>query len=183
MTGPFLSLQTVWLASLCMVWYISKALGHYKLSITTVPKLFTISCTVKKSSMSPTIDSYERALAESEWTPEAFLVLIIGKIITALTPQFTRLESVEHCGGEPEQQWRGQDIVIARAQHGDTTFVLTSARSAEAYRGVWGILPPEFYGLRRRPGNLRSVLRPYTVAKCKSLTANSRTCTRSVRDT
>ena len=52
MTGPFLSLQRVWLASLCMVWYISKALGHYELSITSVPKLFTISCTVKKSSMS-----------------------------------------------------------------------------------------------------------------------------------
>ena len=36
-----------WLASLYMVWYISKALGHCKLSITSVPKLFTTSCTVK----------------------------------------------------------------------------------------------------------------------------------------
>ena len=55
-------------------------------------------------------------------------------------------------------QWHSQDIVVARAQHGHTTFVRTSALSAEAYRGVWGHPP-------------RSVLRPYTVAKCKSLTA------------
>ena len=33
-------------------------------------------------------------------------------------------------------QWRSQDIAVARAQHGHTTFVRTSARSAEAYRGV-----------------------------------------------
>ena len=38
-------------------------------------------------------------------------------------------------------QWRSQDIAVARAQHGHTTFVRTSARSAE---GSGGILPPEF---------------------------------------
>ena len=57
-------------------------------------------------------------------------------------------------------QWRSQDIAIA--------FVRTSARSAEAYRGSGGILPPR---ILQPP---RSVLRPYTVVKCKSLTANSR---------
>ena len=40
-------------------------------------------------------------------------------------------------------QWCSQDITVARAQHGHTTFVLTSTRSAEAYRGVWGHPPPE----------------------------------------
>ena len=38
--------------------------------------------------------------------------------------------------------YRCQDIAVARAQHGHTTFVRTSARSAEAYRGVWGHPPP-----------------------------------------
>ena len=37
------------------------------------------------------------------------------------------------------------------------TFVRTSTRSAEAYRGVWGHSPP---GILQPP---RSVLRPYTV--------------------
>ena len=60
-------------------------------------------------------------------------------------------------------QWRSQDIAVARAQHGHTTFVRTSARSAEALGGSEGILQP--------PG---SVLRPYTVAKCKSLMVNAR---------
>ena len=32
-------------------------------------------------------------------------------------------------------QWHSQDIAVARAQHGHTTFVRTSARSAEAYMG------------------------------------------------
>ena len=68
-------------------------------------------------------------------------------------------------------QWRSQDIAVARAQHGHTTFVRTSSRSAEAYRGVWGNPPPKNLGILQLP---RSVLRPYTVAKCKSLTANSR---------
>ena len=40
------------------------------------------------------------------------------------------------------EQWRSQDIIVARAQHGHTyTFVRTSVRSAEAYRGVWGHPP------------------------------------------
>ena len=51
-------------------------------------------------------------------------------------------------------QWRSQDIAVARAQHGHTTFVRTSARSAEAYRGAGGI-PPQ---ILQPP---RSVLRPY----------------------
>ena len=55
--------------------------------------------------------------------------------------------------------------------HGHTTFVRTSAQSAEAYRWVWGHPPPKNLGMLQPP---RSVLRPYTVAKCKSLTANSR---------
>ena len=42
-----------------------------------------------------------------------------------------------------DYQWRSQDIAVARAQHRHTTFVPTSARSAEAYRGVWGHPPPE----------------------------------------
>ena len=46
--------------------------------------------------------------------------------------------------------------------------------SAEAYRGVWGHPPP---GILQPP---RSVLRPYTEAKCKSRMANSRMM--SVRD-
>ena len=54
-----------------------------------------------------------------------------------------------------------------------TTFVLTFARSAVAYRRVWGH-PPS--GILQPP---RSVLRPYTVAKCKSLTANSRVYVRA----
>ena len=45
------------------------------------------------------------------------------------------LETVEHC---TFVQWSSQDIAIARAQHGHTTFVLTSVRSPEAYREVWG---------------------------------------------
>ena len=68
-------------------------------------------------------------------------------------------------------QWHSQDIAVARAQHGHTTFVRTSTRSAEAYRGVWGHPPLENLGILQPP---KSVLRPYTVAKCKSLTANSR---------
>ena len=71
-----------------------------------------------------------------------------------------------------DEQWRSQDIAVARAQHGNTTFLLTSALSAEAYRGVWGHPLPENLGIVQPP---RSVLWPYTVAKCKSLTANSRT--------
>ena len=39
-------------------------------------------------------------------------------------------------------QRRSQDIAVTRAQHEHTTFVRTSARSAEAYRGVWGHPPP-----------------------------------------
>ena len=61
------------------------------------------------------------------------------------------------------KQWHSQDIAIARAQHGHITFVRSSARSAEAYRAV----PPQ----NLQPP--RSVLRPYTIAKGKSLTANS----------
>ena len=50
-------------------------------------------------------------------------------------------------------QWRSQDIVVARAQRGHTTFVRTSTRSAEAYREfghgegilsmIWGHPPPK----------------------------------------
>ena len=47
-------------------------------------------------------------------------------------------------------QWRSQDIAVARAQHGHTTFVQTSARNTKAYRGSGGILPPEFYSLLGR---------------------------------
>ena len=44
-----------------------------------------------------------------------------------------------------DEQWRSQDIAVAhsRAQHGNTTFLLTSALSAEAYRGSGGILSPK----------------------------------------
>ena len=68
-------------------------------------------------------------------------------------------------------QWRSQDIADARAQHGHTTFVRTSVRGAEAFRGVWGLLPQkilEFYSL---PGRFWG----YTIVQYKSLTANSRT--------
>ena len=65
-------------------------------------------------------------------------------------------------------QWRSQDFAVARAQR-HTMFVRTSARSAEAYRGVWEHpLPPPPPRILQPP---RSVLRPYTVAKCKSLKA------------
>ena len=46
----------------------------------------------------------------------------------------------------PFYQWRSQDIVYARAQHGHTTFVRTSARSAEAFRGIWGASSPRLSG-------------------------------------
>ena len=68
-------------------------------------------------------------------------------------------------------QWRSQDIAVARAQHGHTTFVRTSARSAETYRGSGGILPPPPPPPPRILQPPRSVLRPFTVAKCKSLMA------------
>ena len=68
-------------------------------------------------------------------------------------------------------QWRSQDSTIARAQHGHTTFVQTSMRSAEAYREVWRHPPSKNLRILQPP---RSVLRSYTVAMCKSLTANSR---------
>ena len=61
-------------------------------------------------------------------------------------------------------QWCSQDIAVARAQHGHTMFVRTSARSAEAQKLI-GHPPP---GILQPP---REVLRPYTVAKC---TANLR---------
>ena len=49
--------------------------------------------------------------------------------------------------------WRSQNIADARAQHRHTTFVRTSARSAEAFRGVC---------TRRKVSQPpRSVLRPY----------------------
>ena len=57
-------------------------------------------------------------------------------------------------------QWRSQDIAVARAQHGHTTFVRTSARSAERFLGHPPPPPPR---ILQPP---RSVLRPYTVAKC-----------------
>ena len=62
-------------------------------------------------------------------------------------------------------QWRSQDIADARAQHGHTTFVRTSAQSVEAFRGVWGHPPPKKF---RNFTASQLVLRPYTVAKCKS---------------
>ena len=34
-------------------------------------------------------------------------------------------------------QWHSQDIAVARAQREHITFVRTSTRSAEAYRGIW----------------------------------------------
>ena len=40
-------------------------------------------------------------------------------------------------------QWRSQDIAVARAQRGHTTFVRTSAQSAEAHRGA-SSPPPNF---------------------------------------
>ena len=66
----------------------------------------------------------------------------------------------------PWLQWRSQDIAVARAQHGHTTFVRTSARSAEAYRGSGASSPPPQNCTASQVGS-----RPYTVAKCKSLTA------------
>ena len=55
-------------------------------------------------------------------------------------------------------QWRSQDIADARAQHGHTTFVRYSARSAEVFRGVWGMLSQKIFGILQPP---RSVLRLY----------------------
>ena len=54
-------------------------------------------------------------------------------------------------------EWRSQDIAVARAQHGHTTFVRASARSAEAYGG--GGPPPENLGILReaiKPGTERN---------------------------
>ena len=47
-------------------------------------------------------------------------------------------------------------------------FVQTAARSAEAFRGVWGHPPPENYNL---PGRFCG----HTVVQCQSLMANLRT--------
>ena len=53
-------------------------------------------------------------------------------------------------------QWHSQDIAYAKAQHGHTTLVRTSALSAEAFRRVWGHPPHENLGILQPP---RSVLR------------------------
>ena len=37
--------------------------------------------------------------------------------------------------------WCNQDIAVARAQHGPTTFIRTSTRSAEAYGGLGASSP------------------------------------------
>ena len=63
------------------------------------------------------------------------------------------------------KQWCSQDIADARAQHGHTTFVRTSARSAEAFRGVH---PQKSFGISQPP-------RSGSEAIWKSLTANSHT--------
>ena len=69
--------------------------------------------------------------------------------------------------GEREQvsmvsvQWRSQDIAVARAQLRHTTFVRNPARSAEAFRGVLGMLSQKILGILQPP---RSVLRPYRSA-------------------
>ena len=83
----------------------------------------------------------------------------------------TRLEVASYPGLLTQVQWRSQEIAFARAQRGHTMFVRTSAQSAEDYWGVWGHPPPENLEILQPP---RSVLRPYTIAKCKSLMANSR---------
>ena len=62
--------------------------------------------------------------------------------------------------------------LLGHSMAGHTTFVQTFTRSAEAYSGIWGHPPPpENLGILQPP---KLVLRPYTVAKCKLLTANSR---------
>ena len=54
---------------------------------------------------------------------------------------------------------------------GTLRLIQTFTRSAEAYGGgVWGHPPTENLEILQPP---RSVLRPYTVAKCKSLMANA----------
>ena len=58
----------------------------------------------------------------------------------------------------PACQWRSQDIADARAQHGYTTFVRTSARSAEAL-GDLGQAPKK---ILQPP---KSVLKPYVYGK------------------
>ena len=74
-------------------------------------------------------------------------------------PEPPRVTSGTAINPENVGQWCSQDIAVARTQHGHTTFVQTSAQ-----RGVWGHPPPENLGILQPP---RSVLKPYTVAKCK----------------
>ena len=65
--------------------------------------------------------------------PGVLLVIILG-----------RLDLTVASGTVNGVQWRSQDIAIARAQHGHTTFVCTSARSAEAYGGLGVSSPQKF---------------------------------------
>ena len=122
---------------------------------------------------------YILAIESHEWLSTASLVIFLRLVkyptnLSIISFQDANLSSPklsvallkDHCL-EHSEQWRSQDIAVARAQR-HTTFVRTSARSAEAYRGVWGHPPPR---ILQPP---RSVLRPYTVAKCKSLKQNSR---------
>ena len=78
-----------------------------------------------------------------------------------VTAETLTLSNVEQCSVsilffvQTQTQWHSQDIAYARAQHGHTTFVRTSAQSAEAFRGVWGHPPPKIL----QPS--RSVLRSH----------------------
>ena len=71
----------------------------------------------------------------------------------------------------PPLQWRSQDIIVARAQHGCILRLYKLQHKVQKLIGGFGgILLPENLGILQPP---RSVLRPYTVAKYKSLTVNS----------
>ena len=59
--------------------------------------------------------------------------LIIRRPQSATPPNFHMAQT----------QWRSQDIADARAQHGPTMFVRTTAQSAGAFRVVQGMLSPE----------------------------------------
>ena len=62
-------------------------------------------------------------------------------------------------------QWRSQDIVDVRAQHGHTTFVQTSVRSAEAFRGSGARSPRKFLEFYSLPGWFWS----HIILQCTSL--------------
>ena len=84
--------------------------------------------------------------SEIHWTSTRDIANEIHDPIMIFKSYLLRVQihkGVDQCSGLRFNQWRSQDIAVARAQHGHTTFVRTSTRSAEAYRGsCLGASPP-----------------------------------------